>query len=141
MVFGTFDILHEGHRNLFLQAKQHGDYLIAVVATDKNTREIKGRPPSQSEKERLEAVQSEFNVDLGVLGDEADPYKVILTNKPDVICLGYDQKSCFEEKLSQKLAEFSLKIPIIRLNPYQPEKYKSSLLRKDSEKTPRRASF
>ena len=30
MVFGTFDGVHPGHENFFEQAKQHGDYLIAV---------------------------------------------------------------------------------------------------------------
>lgn len=130
MVFGTFDILHEGHRNLFLQAKQHGDYLIAVVATDKNTREIKKKEPLHPEQERLETVQAEFNVDLAVVGDGSDPYKVITAHKPDIICLGYDQHNCFEERLTSKLKEYQLNIPVIRLNPFQPDKYKSSLLRK-----------
>src|SRR3989344_2252550 len=131
MVFGTFDILHEGHHNLFLQAKQHGDYLIAVVATDKNTREIKKKEPLHSEQERLKIVQAEFNVDLAVVWDGSDPYKVIITHKPDLICLGYDQHNCFEEKLASKLKEHRLNIPIVRLAPFHPDKYKTSLLRKD----------
>lgn len=133
MVFGTFDILHEGHRNLFLQAKQHGNYLIAVVATDKNTIEIKKKAPLHNEQERLESVQSEFNVDLAVIGDGSDPYKVIVEHQPDVICLGYDQHNCFEEKLVSKLKEYPLSLPVIRLNPFQPDKYKSSILRKKLE--------
>ncbi len=133
MVFGTFDILHEGHRNLFLQAKQHGDYLIAVVATDKNTVEIKKRSPMHNEQERLETVQAEFNVDLAVVGDGSDPYKVIVEHRPDIICLGYDQHNCFEEKLANKLKEYKLNVLLVRLNPYQADTYKSSLLRKQQD--------
>ena len=135
MVFGTFDLLHEGHRNLFLQAKQHGDYLITVVATDKNTKEIKKKTPLHSEQERLQAVQAEFNVDLAVVGDGSDPYKVIVEHKPDAICLGYDQHNCFEEKLAEKLKAHNVNVPILRLEPFHPDKYKSSLLRKDLEKS------
>ena len=45
IVFGTFDILHKGHLNLFKQAKQHGDYLMAVIARDKNVKKAKGKFP------------------------------------------------------------------------------------------------
>ncbi len=133
MVFGTFDLLHEGHKNLFKQAKQQGDYLIVVVATEKNTFAIKGRAPIHSETERLEALKKEPGVDIAVLGDGSDPYKVITEHKPDLICLGYDQHNCFEKRLTSKLKEYKLNIPVMRLNPHQPEKYKSSILRKELE--------
>ena len=34
MVFGTFDILHEGHINMFEQAKQYGDFLETLFVRD-----------------------------------------------------------------------------------------------------------
>ena len=36
LIFGTFDGIHEGHLNLFKQAKKYGDYLIVVVGRDEN---------------------------------------------------------------------------------------------------------
>ena len=42
IVFGTFDILHQGHLDFFRQAKQYGDYLIVAVAHDENVK--KSRP-------------------------------------------------------------------------------------------------
>ncbi|MCH9030625.1 MAG: adenylyltransferase/cytidyltransferase family protein [Bacteroidetes bacterium] len=52
MIFGTFDILHKGHLNLFDQAKKHGDFLIAVIARDKTVVKVKDREPKHNEKER-----------------------------------------------------------------------------------------
>ena len=52
MVFGTFDILHLGHIDLFLQAKKYAEHLIAVVARDERAKKIKGKAPIHSEEER-----------------------------------------------------------------------------------------
>ena len=34
LVFGTFDGLHEGHKDFLRQAKQYGDHLTVVVGRD-----------------------------------------------------------------------------------------------------------
>jgi FAD synthetase len=125
IVFGTFDILHEGHLNLFRQAKKHADFLIAVVGRDGNVEAIKGKKPRNSQSSRLLAVYNAEEVDLAVLGGKDDPYKVIEEQKPDVICLGYDQNS-YAEKLDDELGKRGIKAKIVRLEPYMPEKYKSS---------------
>jgi len=117
IVFGTFDALHKGHLNYFLQARKHGDYLIAVVARDKNVFRIKGRFPKHNEKERLRKVRK--YVDKAVLGFIYDKFKVISLLKPDIICLGYDQKADIKS-----LRKF--KIPIKRMKAYKDHKYKSS---------------
>ena len=117
MVFGTFDILHKGHLSYFSQARKYGDYLIAIVARDKNVLAIKGNLPKNNEKKRLSAVKGE--VDKAVLGYINDKYKVIKKFKPDVICIGYDQMVFLDE-----LKKFN--IPIKRLKSYKPHKYKSS---------------
>ena len=61
MVFGTFDILHPGHINFFKQAKKYGN-LIAVIARDRTVKQVKGRLPKYSEKQRLKAILSLFCV-------------------------------------------------------------------------------
>ena len=119
MVFGTFDVLHKGHLNFFSQARKYGDYLIAVIARDNTVKEVKGRFPRNNEKKRLAEVKK--YVDKAVLGYIKDKHKVISKFKPDIICLGYDQK-----EFISGLKRF--KIPIKRLKPYMVHKYKSSKL-------------
>jgi cytidyltransferase-like protein len=127
MVFGTFDVLHEGHRNFFQQARQYGDYVVCVVARDSTTRHV-GKNVLQDENQRLQNVISTGLVDKAVLGNEGDKYQVILEHQPDIICLGYDQ-SFFTHGLQTWLDKNSLSAQIIRLEPYEPEKFKSSLIR------------
>ena len=119
MVFGTFDILHQGHIDFFRQAREHGDFLIAVTARDSTVKQI-GKEVIQNENERLKNVK-QF-ADLAVLGSSGDKYEVIRRYNPDIICLGYDQTH-FVDGLQ------NLNIEILRLKPYQENKFKSSLIR------------
>ncbi len=54
--------------------------------------------------------------------------EIIEEQKPDVICLGYDQNS-YSENLDIKLNERGIKAEIIRLSSHMEHKYKSSNLR------------
>lgn len=130
LVFGTFDGLHEGHKNFFKQAKEFGD-VIVVVGRDSTIVKTKGRPPKFGEAERLKAVQDCDLVNEARLGNEnMSPYVVIKEVNPDIICLGYDQTH-FVDKLEAALKEMGLgHIEIKRLEAFEPEKYKSSLLNK-----------
>lgn len=124
MVFGTFDGLHQGHLNLFKQARKYGDYLIVVVARDINVLKIKGHRPEKSERQRLKDVSDVKLVSLAVLGNIKDPYAVIRRYRPSAIGLGYDQDS-----FTKNLKENFLAIKIYRLKPYRANIYKSSKLR------------
>jgi len=130
MVFGTFDGLHEGHKNLFKQSRKFGDYLIAVVARNKTVKEIKGRKPKRDEEERLTDVMKCELVDESMLGLEDDKFKIIKEARPDVICLGYDQTN-FVDELKKEIKKMDCNIIIHRLHPFKPEIYKSSKLNKD----------
>lgn len=125
---GTFDLLHPGHLSYFEQAKKHGDYLIVVVARDSSAL-AEGKTLKFSEKERLSRVAAEKIVDKALLGNQGDKLKIVEQEKPDVICLGYDQKIS-EDKLKELLAKRGLQPKIVRAQAYQPEKYKSTLLKK-----------
>ncbi len=135
LVFGTFDGLHDGHKDFFRQAREFGDHLVVVVGRDSTIIKTKGRPPKFNEQERLAAVGAAEYVDEARLGNEAvlgekfNPYKVIEEIKPDVICLGYDQTH-FTEKLAEKIKEMGLSIEIKRLKAYRPEMYHSSIINK-----------
>ena len=129
MVFGTFDGLHEGHLDFFRQAREHGDYLIALVARDKNVETFKKHLPKRNENERLEDLKNCELIDKAVLGSEDDPYKLIEELKPDVICLGYDQTH-YANNLEIEMKKREMDVEIYRLKPFHPEKYHSSILNK-----------
>lgn len=133
MLFGTFDTVHEGHRDLFRQAKQHAERLIVSVARTENILRLKGRLPVHSEKERLAVVRQEPLVDKSFLGQIRDPFQVIKREKPDMIALGYDQTHALAQFLPDKLKNMGLnRIRIVRLEPFKPAIYKSSKILKRS---------
>lgn len=122
LVFGTFDLLHPGHKWFLRHAAKFGNRLAVVVARDKNVEKLKGHTPVWDEGRRLNAVGELPFVDEVFLGyeDWSRHAEVLEKIKPDIIVLGYDQHA---------------KIPpctweIIRLPAHHPEKYKTSILRK-----------
>jgi FAD synthetase len=129
MVFGSFDVLHEGHRSLFRQAKMYGDLLFVVVAKNSTYERLRGYMPVHGEHERLRVVRQEPLVEQALLGDAHDVYRVIGAVRPDIICLGYDQEA-FVDKLEESLKKYGLNATIVRLEAHYPEKYKSSLMKK-----------
>src|SRR3989344_4576984 len=108
LVFGTFDGLHEGHKDFFRQAREYGDHLVVVVGKDSTVEKTKNRLPRFNEQERLKVIQESGLVNEARLGNEAapgeklDPYKIVEEIKPDIICLGYDQ-TFFADKLAEEL--------------------------------------
>ena len=129
MAFGSFDILHDGHKHYLKEAKSLGDYLIVVVARDSNIMRFKGKKPVNNEQQRLKNIKKLKFVDKAVLGNKQDILKVLEKYKPDIICLGYDQKTIDENKLKGELEKRSLKAKIVRCRPFKPEVYKSSKIR------------
>lgn len=129
MVFGSFDKLHDGHRNLFLQARALGD-VIVVVARDSSIRRLKKREPRQSENERLENIEQEKTVTKAILGKEDDFFRVIEEEKPDILLLGYDQSTFSEKKIRKELVLRNLNVVIQRAAAFYPDIFKSNLLDK-----------
>ncbi len=90
ITYGTFDLLHYGHINLFKRAKALGDYLIVAISTDEFN-EVKGKTcyfPYEKRKIIVEAIRyvdkvipentweqkvddiKKHNVDVFVMGDD-----------------------------------------------------------------------
>lgn len=123
MVFGTFDILHQGHFHMLEEARELGDYLVVVVARDITVSEVKGHYPDNNEEKRLKQLKACNIADKVRLGSPGNKHAVIEEEKPDVIALGYDQNA-----FTADLEKYG--IQVVRLQPYKPEIYKSSLLKK-----------
>jgi len=122
---GTFDYLHPGHESFLTQASLLGDELIVVIARDSNVGKLKGRLPDHDEitrKKKVEKLGIAVNVVLGHEG--MNLLRIVSEINPDVIALGYDQRP------PNKLSEQFPKIRIKRLDSFEPEKFKSSVIRK-----------
>jgi cytidyltransferase-like protein len=122
MLFGVFDIFHEGHKHFISEAESKCDELTVAVAPDATVEILKGKKPKHTLDERMRAL-SEWNQALDVIpGDERlGSWKVVRNERPDVIFLGYDQ-----EALKEELSVFNIRIEII--GAHEPERFKSSLL-------------
>ena len=91
---GTFDHLHPGHESFLQQAAALGTELCVVVARDENVERLKGRHPDHDEEERMAALGElpyVTEVRLGYPGKNL--LRVVEEIAPDIIALGYDQKS------------------------------------------------
>ncbi len=129
MVFGTFDGLHEGHRAFLREARDHGDYLVAVVTPDHAVKSLKGREPRLDIHRRMEELRRE-DVDEVILGDaDLNAWEVIDSRKPDVIALGYDQTE-LKKALEEHLEHQRRRPEIVVLSPYRADKFHSSVLNK-----------
>ncbi|HTL39768.1 MAG TPA: adenylyltransferase/cytidyltransferase family protein [Methylomirabilota bacterium] len=142
MVFGVFDLLHPGHLNFLVQARELGDKLIVSVARDINVFKVKGQKAIHDERLRLQNISLLPVVDKAVLGGLKDPWPHILKEKPDVIALGYDQKTYISDQLTDnrkqissfenELVKHGLKnTKVVRMKPHWPEIYKSKIIRKN----------
>ena len=116
---GVFDIIHPGHIYTLNAAKELGDVLVVVVATDNTAVKMKKRRPLHSQEQRQELVNSLSMVDLCLIGQEDDIFKTVNHVKPQIIALGYDQvhqekfitEGCKKIELDAKVARLQSPIP------------------------------
>jgi len=104
-VSGCFDLLHSGHIAFFKEAASYGDLYVAL-GSDRTVFELKGRPPINSEAERLFMVQSvawvkEAFVSQGSgMLDFAEELKQL---KPDIFIVNEDGNIPEKQALCQTL--------------------------------------
>lgn len=126
LTFGTFDVFHKWHEHYLNYAKRYGTMLHTIIARDKTVEKIKGFIPKHNESERKNQVQKSWIPDSVILGDLEDPLVPVRLISPDIICLGYDQKS-FPKHLTEYVDITD--IDVIRIESFQPDIYKSSKLK------------
>ena len=85
---GCFNKIHKGHIYFLTKAKQLGDYLIVVIANDKNNKKPYAIP-AKKRKKNLEQLKI---ADKIVIGHWNDFSRIVKIEKPQIIALGYDQK-------------------------------------------------
>lgn len=108
ITYGTYDLLHYGHINLFRRAKALGDYLIVAISTDEFNWNEKGKKCYFTYEERkamVEAIRyvdlvipetcweqkqtdvSEYKVDVFVMGDDWEGKFDFLKDQCEVVYL------------------------------------------------------
>lgn len=88
---GCFDIIHAGHIDYLIKAKQLGDILIVAVNSDESVRRIKGeKRPILKQEERTFIVSNLKPVDYVTVFEEDTPYEIIKKLVPDILVKGAD---------------------------------------------------
>lgn len=101
---GTFDILHAGHLQLFFEASQLGDVVIAALNSDSSVKQYKSplRPFIPLE-ERMQMVAALEFVDYVTWFDETDPRVLLEKIRPAVHANGaYYGPNCIEKEVVEK---------------------------------------
>ena len=127
LVFGTFDVIHPGHQWFLKKSRRYGDRLVAAVARDVFVREWKGHPPLTDEESRVRALKESRLVDDARLSDEdIRTYGILEKIRPEVICLGHDQKA-LKDDLNRWLGDHAAFRPeIVVLPPWKRDRYSST---------------
>ncbi len=117
---GVFDIIHPGHIHTLNSAKQLGDVLVVVVATENTAQKMKKRKPLHNQEQRRDLVKSLSMVDLCIIGHEGDIFKTVEQIKPEIVALGYDQ--IHQEKfITDGCRKLNLNVKVARLQSPIPE--------------------
>lgn len=88
---GCFDIIHSGHVDYLVKAKQLGDILIVGLNTDASVKRIKGdKRPILKQDERAFIVSNLKPVDYVTFFDEDTPAEIITDLIPDILVKGAD---------------------------------------------------
>jgi FAD synthetase len=126
LVFGTFDLLHPGHRYLLRRAARYGTVTV-IIARDKTVLQVKQQKPVDNERTRLANVLALPYVHKARFGyTTKDKLKVVREEKPNIIVLGYDQQWFVDEL---RVWADNAGVRVIVLPAYRPELYKSSIIR------------
>ena len=88
---GVFDLLHPGHVDVLLAARQEGDALAVGLNSDESVRRLKGPTrPVRTEAERAYVLAALAMVDVVVLFEQDTPLQLIRALEPDVLVKGGD---------------------------------------------------
>jgi D-beta-D-heptose 7-phosphate kinase/D-beta-D-heptose 1-phosphate adenosyltransferase len=88
---GVFDLLHPGHVDLLVAAREQGDALVVGVNGDASVRRLKGPGrPVRGEAARAYVLAALESVDAVVIFDQDTPLELVRELRPSVIVKGGD---------------------------------------------------
>lgn len=88
---GCFDLIHSGHVDYLVKAKEMGDVLILALNTDESIKRIKGdKRPILKQDERAFIVSNLKPVDYVTFFNEDTPAEIISELIPDILVKGAD---------------------------------------------------
>lgn len=88
---GCFDLIHSGHVDYLVKAKEMGDVLILALNTDSSIKRIKGiKRPILEQDERAFIVSNLKPVDYVTFFEEDTPAEIISDLIPDILVKGAD---------------------------------------------------
>lgn len=97
ITYGTFDLFHEGHRNLLKRAKELGDYLIVGVTTSHYDLERGKLNVVNSLLERIENVKKSGYADEIIIEEyEGQKQEDIQRHNVDIFAIGSDWIGAFD---------------------------------------------
>lgn len=127
LAFGAFDPLHPGHAHFLAQARSLGDRLVVALATDEAIVTLKGHTPRVPYEERRQRLALLPVVDDIVPSDASGDFAVVTAVNPATIALGYDQDA-LATALTAWCEKHGRLLHLVRIDAFQPNTYKSSLL-------------
>jgi glycerol-3-phosphate cytidylyltransferase len=96
ITYGTFDMFHVGHLNLFNKLKEMGDKLIVAVSTDEFN-SIKGKRVVIPYEQRAKIVEAIKSVDMVIPENNWEQKREdIIKHNVDVFAIGDDWKGKFD---------------------------------------------
>jgi rfaE bifunctional protein nucleotidyltransferase chain/domain len=88
---GVFDLLHPGHVDVLVGARECGDVLVVGVNSDASVKRLKGpERPVRSEAERVYVLAALEAVGAVTIFEQDTPLELVRTLQPDVIVKGGD---------------------------------------------------
>ena len=118
--WGTFDHIHEGHKEFLKRIAQLGK-LYVIVIPSKNKLENSGYYPNKSETDRkINLLNFGQKENLNLIEDVfIDSYSAglnsLLAIRPDIFCFEYDQSDIWMEKLMDFCAHHGLNVTFLRM--------------------------
>ena len=103
--WGTFDLLHDGHKEFFKDAKNKGDFLYVLVVPDQAVYENKKKYPVNNQRKRADDIMNTGLVNAVIQLELGKSLEAVAKIAPDVFVFGHDQQTPWEENLKKYLAE------------------------------------
>ena len=118
VTWGTFDCLHDGHKEFLLKASQLGKLSVIVVPSFAKIFNKEYKPRKSAFDRKADLIQfgkAHDNIIENVLIDCYQyGLKSLILLKPDIFVFGYDQKTIWDRLLPQFLNYFGLNTKFLR---------------------------